>query len=475
MDMPDTIGGQVLALALESDQPGVGADVRRLVVTAGGPWNAAAPRTVGARKESSLTKRQLLLVSRIACSGCSLLAFVSAAYTGAPKEAAAASGLEPGCVKTAMKLLARSVWSVVPNAPQHKRDLRPELIRGSAVAVSNSSLLASCGALGGSERIGLVRHGKFRIARLSATDPGRDICVLDVADVPLNVAREYRNPTDLAVGEPVYAVTNRTKADFSLIEGRVIGAFGVVPSLETSLVLPAGMLSAVVFDRYGSLVGLGAPAPGSQTLVTPITATLAPTLVVRDHEVQGTPSCKRDHEPSEGAQAGESEKLAVAAAAQPEATLQVTLSARQGSRPVLKTKEPLEVHLWAGADAYAYCFYADSDGRVSRVLPNRFQPDALVPAGRKVTIPRTGAGFTIVPEKPDTSEEIRCFVAERDPGPALPAALISLDLAPLPADSLLDVAGAFRRAGSAVVEVGLPIQVVGEDHITAALERRSRP
>jgi hypothetical protein len=133
------------------------------------------------------------------------------------------------------------------------------------------------------------------------------------------------------------------------------------------------------------------------------------------------------------------------------------------------------VHLWAGADAYAYCFYADSDGRVSRVLPNRFQPDALVPAGRKITIPRTGAGFEIVPEKPDTSEEIRCFVAERDPGPALPAALISIDLAPLPADSLLDVAGAFRRSGSDVVEVGLLIQVVGEDHITAALERRSRP
>ena len=346
-----------------------------------------------------MTNRQLLLVSRIACSGCSLLAFVSAACAEAPKEAATASGSEPGCVKTAMKLLARSVWGVVPNAPQHKRDLRPELIRGSAVAVSNNSLLASCGALGGSERTGLVRHGKFRIARLSATDPGRDICVLDVADVPLNVARGYRKPTDLAVGEPVYAVTNRTKADFFLIEGRVIGAFGAVPSLETSLALPAGMLSAVVFDRYGSLVGLGAPTSGSQTVVTPITATLVPTLVVRDHEVQGTPSRKRDHEPGEGAHAGEPEKLVVAAAAQPEATLQVTLSARQGSRPVLRSKEPLEVHLWAGADAYAYCFYADSDGRVSRVLPNRFQPDALVPAGRKITIPRTGAGLRDCPRK----------------------------------------------------------------------------
>jgi hypothetical protein len=162
------------------------------------------------------------------------------------------------------------------------------------------------------------------------------------------------------------------------------------------------------------------------------------------------------------------------AAGLPATTLQVALATEQGSRPVLRVEERLEVHLRTGADVYAYCFYADSDGRVSRVFPNRFQPNALVRAGRKVTIPGIGAGFEIVPEKPDTSEEIRCFVAERDPAPALPAALISIDLAPLPADSLLDVAGAFRRAGRAVVEVGLPIQVVGEDHITARLNRRSQ-
>src|SRR5215204_7168208 len=102
-------------------------------------------------------------------------------------------------------------------------------------------------------------------------------------------------------------------------------------------------------------------------------------------------------------------------------------------RPVLRVEERLEVHLRTGADVYAYCFYADSDGRVSRVFPNRFQPNALVRAGRKVTIPGIGAGFEIVPEKPDSSEEIRCFVAERDPAPALPAALIAIDLAALPA------------------------------------------
>jgi Domain of unknown function (DUF4384)/Trypsin-like peptidase domain len=421
-----------------------------------------------------LTKGRLLLVPRIACFGSSLLAFMLVTSTGAARQAAAASWSESGYVKAAMRLVARSVWGVVPDAPQRKRDLRPELIRGSAVAVSDATLLASCGALDGSERIGLVRHNKFRVARVIVADPGRGVCVLSVADVPLNVARGYRNPTDLEVGEPVYAVTSRTSADFSLTEGRVVGLPGPGSSLETSLALPTGMLSAVVFDRHGSLVGLGAPASDGRTLVAPITATVAPTLALRDREAAEAPSRRRGLEPGEGPYAGEPEEPVATVAAQPETTLQVALTTRQGSRPVLRAKERLEAHLRAGAAAYAYCFYADSDGRVSRVFPNRFQPDALVPVGGEVTIPGIGAGFEIVPEKPDTSEEIRCFAAERDPGLALPTALVSIDLAPLPVGSLLDVADAFR-ASSDVVEVGLPIRVTGEDHITTALDRRQRP
>jgi hypothetical protein len=158
-----------------------------------------------------------------------------------------------------------------------------------------------------------------------------------------------------------------------------------------------------------------------------------------------------------------------AATAQPVAAPQVVLAGGQGSQLALRAKERLQVHLRVGTAAYAYCFYMDCDGRVSRVFPNRFQPNALVPAGREVMIPGVGAGFQIVPEKPDTREEIRCFAAKRDLAPAVPDALISNDLTPLPVGSLLDVADAFRRAGSNMVEVSLPIWVVGEARITARL------
>jgi hypothetical protein len=161
--------------------------------------------------------------------------------------------------------------------------------------------------------------------------------------------------------------------------------------------------------------------------------------------------------------------FAAAADAQPASAPQVVLAGGQGSQLALRAKERLQVHLRVGTAAYAYCFYADCDGRVSRVFPNRFQPNALIPAGREIMIPGIGAGFQIVPEKPGTREEIRCFAAERDLASAVPDALISNDLTPLPVGSLLDVADAFRRAGSSMVEVSLPIWVVGEARITARL------
>lgn len=398
-----------------------------------------------------MSGRRLLLALGIACFSGTLLGSPPAAGAGAAHDRAVIIGSERDRARAARKQLARSIWGVVPDAPERKRDLRPELIRGSAVAVSDTTLLTSCGALGGSQRIGLVRHRKFRIARLIAADPGRDVCTLAMAGAPLNPARGYREAADLARGEPVYALTNRTAADLALVEGEVTGAFGAGPGLETSLVLPAGTISAVVLDRSGTLVGLGAPAPGGRTVVAPITATLAPEV----------PSRGRGHEPDEAGHAG--------------GALPVTLTSAHGPRPVLRPGEPVQARLLAGADAYAYCFYEDGEGRVSRIFPNRFQPDALVRAGRGIAIPGSRAGFRIVPERSGTVEAIGCFVAERDPGPALPPALVSADLAPLPVGSLREVADAFRGLGREVAEVGLPIRVAGEQDVTAALYRRSRP
>ena len=70
--------------------------------------------------------------------------------------AVAATPPEPSA-KDVAKLVSRSVWGVAPDAPRRKQDLRPELIRGSAVAVADGTLLASCRVAG--KRARIVQRG----------------------------------------------------------------------------------------------------------------------------------------------------------------------------------------------------------------------------------------------------------------------------------------------------------------------------
>src|SRR5688572_17776934 len=67
--------------------------------------------------------------------------------------------------------IARAIWAVVPDAPPHKPDPEPSLIRGSAVAVAADTLLASCGSVGARGESGLLRRSSYRLAPRVATDP----------------------------------------------------------------------------------------------------------------------------------------------------------------------------------------------------------------------------------------------------------------------------------------------------------------
>lgn len=182
-----------------------------------------------------------------------------------------------------IKAASRSIWGVVPEAPKRKADLRPELIRGSAVAISPDRLLASCRVVGGRRSVGLVRHNKYRIAQVSARDNG--VCALRVAQGPLAPARGYRSVGDLRPGEPVFAFTSRTSADLALWHGTLASvAVGADPFLETTLALPPETGSAALFDAEGNLIGLGSAGPtaGSLAFAAPVTEGVAPTLARRD-------------------------------------------------------------------------------------------------------------------------------------------------------------------------------------------------
>jgi hypothetical protein len=375
--------------------------------------------------------------------------------------------------RTAAKLLSRSVWGVVPDAPARKSEVAPGMVRGSAVAVGPGTLLASCRAVAGRERIGLVRLNKYRFAQVDGSDPVTGVCVLSAPEAPLNLAAGFRSLGDLRPGEPVYALASRGVAEFDLAEGRM----GELPGrggwrFEAAVTLPTDVLSAVLFDGGGNLLGVGAPDAGGQTSVGPVTGLLAPGLANRDlgaaivapvaaaanTPLPASPPLGSDDLPP-AARPAQAEPSSPAQA-RAKARLRATLTAPQGPRPRVRADERMTALLETSGDAYAYCYYADGAGRVSRIFPNRFQPDAWVGSGRAVAIPGTTAGFELAPDEPGTSEELSCLVAEREAGPELARSLGTADLVPLPVGSLDEVAAAFLAADGDVVEARLTFEVV---------------
>lgn len=185
--------------------------------------------------------------------------------------------------QTAARQVGRAVWGVVPQAPERKQDLSATMITGSAVAVAPGRLIAACRTISNRDRVGLVRHNKYRIGRVAAVSDDGTICNVAVDDTPLTVATGLRNVDDLQLGEEVYVLVNRTSADLALASGQVM-AKARQGGIKTDVMLERAVDSAPVLDKTGNLIGLATgPAPdGNGTLVTGIPAGVAPQLAVRD-------------------------------------------------------------------------------------------------------------------------------------------------------------------------------------------------
>ncbi|MGD9509921.1 MAG: hypothetical protein AB7I59_24265 [Geminicoccaceae bacterium] len=129
----------------------------------------------------------------------------------------------PAVDPEAERQATRAIWGIVPDPPRRKAELQPEMIRGAAVAVSADTLLADCAAVSGKERVGLVRHNKYRLADVAGDDGGQ-ICRLTVAEGPLSPVAGYRSFADLAVGEPVTALASRTASDVQVARDERTGS-----------------------------------------------------------------------------------------------------------------------------------------------------------------------------------------------------------------------------------------------------------
>jgi hypothetical protein len=138
------------------------------------------------------------------------------------------------------------------------------------------------------------------------------------------------------------------------------------------------------------------------------------------------------------------------------ALLRATLTTPDGPSPALRAHDEIKATLLTTTDAYAYCYYADGAGSISRIYPNRFAPSPMVRIG---ALELTRA-FSLVADKPNRTEEVRCMAATKDLGSKLPGGLQAEDLSPLPVASLDEISGMFRSLSQDVVETRLVVLVL---------------
>ena len=112
-------------------------------------------------------------------------------------------------------------------------------------------------------------------------------------------------------------------------------------------------------------------------------------------------------------------------------------------------------------DGFVYCYYQDAQGDVSRVFPNRFQPDAFVHAASPFEIPPGNPKpFSIQFDKPNTKEAIACVGSALELGVKLPEALKKQDLEPLPVANIQEVIDKFQAvSGGHMSEEALIVEV----------------
>lgn len=146
----------------------------------------------------------------------------------------------------------------------------------------------------------------------------------------------------------------------------------------------------------------------------------------------------------------------------PSAPPQLTLTSTRGPQPSLRAGEALVVHATPSADGFLYCYYADADGKVARIFPNRFQPDAFVEANRQVEIPPgPQPPFNIRMERGGATETIACVASPQEVGLALPDRFKTGDLQVIPQARLEDVLSTYERLpNTSTTSRRMPVKVL---------------
>jgi hypothetical protein len=147
--------------------------------------------------------------------------------------------------------LAPSMWRV-------ECKLESGFVQGSAVAVTKSTLVTNCHVIEGALKIVVTQDKKERVAKVSASDPVKDRCVLEVAETDLVPVAGVRPYVDLKVGEPLYTLGAPSGLELSLANG-ILSALREdqgVRYVQTTAPISPGSSGGGLFDARGNLVGI---------------------------------------------------------------------------------------------------------------------------------------------------------------------------------------------------------------------------
>lgn len=140
--------------------------------------------------------------------------------------------------------------------------------------------------------------------------------------------------------------------------------------------------------------------------------------------------------------------------------LMLDVATPMGKSPLYKVGDKLRVRVTASQDSYVYCYYRDHKGKIARIFPNRFNPDAYTVAGETFALPSKKSGFDIVFDHHGANEEVACLASHKEIARALPSYLKVADLTPLPIRSLEQLVAAYKRIDpKGLVEKHLAIRV----------------
>ncbi len=156
----------------------------------------------------------------------------------------------------------------------------------------------------------------------------------------------------------------------------------------------------------------------------------------------------------------EAQPAAYVPAAEQQVPPQLSLIALADGAGIYQVGDKLQAALSLDDDAFVYCYYQDGQGQVVRLFPNRFSPNAFVPAGSGFVLPDNSWPFSLVLDRAGATEQLACMASKQEIGLDLPEALKVEDLTPMPVASIMDLYELYNQIDPATLAaVGIEARV----------------